>query len=356
MLTVPFALLFLLFSCISKPNTNTNDTITSVDFKRFELKYAKGFEVIQNKQGIQIFIKDTESRAHLDSLWISARNNTNQVKVYTRIVAQSTTHWAFINRIEGLNKLIGLCGIQYLSSDQATRSKNISEICSSQGLNIEHIVALDPEIVFLYPFGDKDKEALTRLGLTTLYLNEYAESTPLARAEWLKLFALLTGIDPNQTYFEDIEKEYLRLKRDTSKDKLLVAFNLPFGDTWDMPSGNSMTAALVRDAGMYYPMSETKGNSNLVFRYEEAYKYLSAADYWIIIADRKSDFSFSQLLAENKIYGTFRAVKNRQVIFCNTSSSPYFSEAPTEPHVLLGDLIRCIEQPDLKNKYFNLLK
>lgn len=348
-----------------------------VNFQEIEIKYAKGFSLNKSDTNIYLVIFDPSSGKALDSLNISGFNST-EVRYFQKIVAQSTTHFAFLQSIEKLDALIGLCGINYLDVLQKNALGATSEICNAQGLDIEKIVNLDPDLVFLYPFGDKDKEQLNRLNINTLFLTEYMETSPLARAEWLKFFALVSGKDPKSTDFEDIEQAYLSLiqtPRETrfhngdkysdadlfSPDKSIpapntVVFNLPYGDTWDMPAGSSISATLVKDAGLKYFLRNEMNSGNLLFKLEEAYNYLSRAEFWVIMAARPKGFGLNDLLAENRIYSTFPSVQFKKVIFCNTSTTPYFSQGPIEPHILLQDLINCIEGVDSQNKYFFLLQ
>ena len=373
----PFFFLFLVCLTSSCIQSIEKQKLTLLEKNKidFEVKYAKGFSLKQSEKETKIIIHDPISGIAIDTLAISG-SSKNKTRYFQRIVAQSTTHFAFLQKINQLESLIGLCGIQYLQPKQKDELYKTQEICNGQGLDLEKVVALNPDLVFLYPFGDQDKSKLNRLNIKSVYLTEYLESSPLARAEWLKFFSLITYGDSDQTAFETIEKEYLNLTRSTKKDLKssekpislknhasnmefspnLVAFNLPFGDTWDMPSANSVTGNLVLDAGFRYFPKDKNQTGNMVFKLEEAYNHLSKAEFWIIIAARPAEFSLATLLAENRIFKNFPAVQMNHVFFCNTETTSYFSEGPIEPHVLLRDLIACLNGQDSKNKYFRILK
>ncbi len=368
----------LISSCFNTNEQQEKD-FEETPFAPFEIKYAKGFSIEQTQEKTLVFLHDTSTGETIDTLNISGKT-AGHTKYFSRIIVQSTTHFAFLRKINALKKLVGLCGIEYLNEAQKAALVNCDEICHAQGLDIEKVVTSNPDMVFLYPFGDQDKIKLNRLGIETVFLTEYLESTPLARAEWLKFYALISGQNPNQTGFEFIEQEYLSLvqqKRPTTYSNLsdeqieswktdqlkfnlprpnTVAFNLPFGDTWDMPTGNSISGNLVRDAGLSYFLSQEKQQGNLLFKLEEAYNHLSNTDYWVIIAARPAHFSMKDLLAENRMYTSFPSVHLQHVFFCNTETTPYFSEAPTEPHLLLKDLVACLNGDDSGNKYFRILR
>jgi iron complex transport system substrate-binding protein len=370
-------LLSFLSSCFQSNDAAQKDFAEN-PFIDFEIKYAKGFSLKHTPEKTLVFIHDPSTGDILDSLDLTGKNKDNTL-YFNRIVVQSTTHFAFLQKIVALDKLVGLCGVQYLTKKQKSALHSCAEICNAQGLDVEKVVALHPDLVFLYPFGDQDKIKLNRLGIQTVYLTEYLENSPLARAEWIKFYALITGQNPQATGFEAIEKAYrasMQEKRprnhaNTTTEELnsgktvresvnlprpnSVAFNLPFGDTWDMPSGNSISGSLVRDAGLSYFLDQEKQQGNLLFKLEEAYNHLSQSDYWIIIAARPEDYSLKDLLAENRIYANFPSVHKKHVIFCNTETTTYFSEAPTEPERLLQDLVACLNGDDAGNKYFKIL-
>ena len=360
-----FLILFLgLFSCISRPEIQETE-IAETEFIEFEIKYSQGFSVHIEGSKKLVYIHEPSTGNIIDTLDISSSTAQNS-NFFSRIVAQSTTHFAFMRAIGGLNALHGLCGIQYLTQEQQENLVETHEICNAQGLDLEKIVAINPDLVFLYPFGDQDKIRLNRLGIRNIYLTEYLEKSALARAEWLKFFALILGKSPQETLFNEIESAYLELLNQSEASQLAISekkestnkvvFNLPFGDSWDMPSGNSITAKLVQDAGFDYKFIHDKSAGNLTFKLEEAYQHLLETDYWVIIAARPKNFNINDLISENKIYGQIPAVIDRKVCFCNTEVTPYFSDGPIEPHRLLQDLIACKSGKDEGNKYFKILR
>jgi iron complex transport system substrate-binding protein len=350
------ALLLGLQSCQNETIDKLPPPKQKVAYHAFNINYAQGFEIKQKGKTLLLYIRDIGKQTTVDSLVLTS-NMSEGITFFERCVAQSTTYLAYYQLIDAQKQLIGLCGMQYLSEATHKQFAQLNEICNAQGIDYEKIVQLQPDLVFLYPFGDKDQAQIRRFGIPTLFLTEYLETSPLARAEWLKLFALLSGKNPNETVFEQIEKDYLELciNSKSKENRITVAFNLPFGDTWDMPAEQSISAQLVRDAGLHYTPKNKSSLGNLLYKKEEAFALLATADYWLVIADRPSGFKLKDLLAENRIYETFPSVQNKRVIFCNTATAPYFTEGPIEPQVMLSDLQNCIAGKSNKHKYFNLL-
>jgi iron complex transport system substrate-binding protein len=340
-------------SCINKAEKTNDIEHTQIVYSPFEIKYAQGFKQVEIGKNRCILILDPQENVVLDTLFLGMTQQ-DSIAIFSKLVLQSTTHFSFVHKLKMTSKIVGICGKRYLNDLQLNKAKHVSEICNTQEMLFEKILQLQPDLVLVYPFGKNDHDKLKSAAVNTLYITEYLETSPLARSEWMKFFALITGLNPNHTAFEKIETSYLSLK---SKNRgITAAFNLPFGDSWDMPSDNSISAMLIRDAGFDYQAPKKNASGNQVLKHEEAYAILEKTDFWIIIAERQSGFDLDKLVAENRIYGSFPSVRNKRVIFCNTATSPYFSEGPIEPHILLQDLLNCIEGEDEDNKYFKLLR
>ena len=352
---VTIGLIFFVFmpqSCIQHTEQElTSNVSDEVDIP--EIRHAKGFDFVQTDSTIllRVFYPSTGEAA--DSIVIS--HTTQGVKRFERTAIQSTTHFAFFDRLNNVNQLIGLCGKRYLSAKQAKSAEHLIDICSETGFNLEKIAELHPDFLLVYPFEQKDLARFYRLGIQTLLITEYLEQTPLARAEWLKFFGVMTGNKAAAAVFDEIETSYLKQVQKQSIGS--VALNLPFGDQWNMPSGKSITAQLLKDAGLDYLFSNKQLDGNVVLSMEEGYDALSKADYWVIITERPQGFSLKDLLVENKIYATFPSVQNGKVILCNTTENDYFSKGVIEPHLLLQDLLTCIGLSEVETSgYFRELK
>ena len=79
------------------------------------------------------------------------------------------------------------------------------------------------------------------------------------------------------------------------------------------------------------------------------------AQYWIIIASRPEGFTLNDLKAEEAIYSEFPAVKNNRVLFCNTTTTDYFTMGVVEPEIMLQDLLQYNDSNYIA-KYFKVLR
>lgn len=352
-----FSSFFLLASCISKKQNSQKQLATVVSIPRFELHYAKGFS-LQYYGDSAVCVKTYYPQTHelLDS-FVLQKNGKGKLRWPLQSVGiQSTTYFSYLEALGKLSCIDAVCGVNFYRVEERNKLKpNCSDVCDNSQFNLEKLALKNIDALFMYPFENSSRQRYEKLGISTLFVTEYLESSALARLEWLKFFGILTNQPNASILFEQMEQSYLVLKQTSTTAS--VAFNLPFNENWDMPSGVSISAGLVKDAGLEYVLRSQHPEGNIVLPREAAYSLLSKTDYWVIVADRPAGFSMNDLVMENPIYKTFPSVRNGKVIFCNTRTTPYFSQGLIEPAVLLQDLLVC--QGKIKKtttKYFRLLK
>lgn len=362
-----FGILILctLIACQSNFNTDPKsaNSIYQPNFKT-SIKYAKGFEMVERDScSILKVISLSEKYPFSDSLILPLSQVSVNHKLWSanwkKFACQSTTHLTFLNALGAIEKVVALSDINFMPKDELYETilkQNVVELRQNDGVNVEKLVGLNPDLFLMYPFEWEDKK-YSQAGIKTLLVAEYLEKTPIARLEWLKFFGVLIGEEAKaDSLFNDIAARYHTLVADESIGKT-VFFNLPFKDLWDMPAPQSITVNMVKDAGLDYIFDDTlQSIDNLSFPAEMVWSKAHEADYWIIVANRSANYSMADLLAEAPVYGTFESVKSNQVIFCNSGTSSYFTQGILEPDVMLKDLLYLTGQIDNHTpKYFKIL-
>lgn len=331
-----------------------------------EVKYAEGFDIHYLNHEIQVISHSHHQNAPFaDTLWIKTDDTKTIERNYfntnlNAVVCQSSTHLAFVDALGELPKVRGVCGLNYVVGDLAAKlSQSMTEeICLNESVNIEKIQAISPDLFTIYPFESEGKEVYQNIGIPSFYIAEYLETTPLARLEWIKVFGLLFNkVKEANTFFDDVEQAYLKASNEAGDSMGTFILNLPFKDQWHMPSANSLIVQLIEDAGLRYFYESRQTTENDLHATEQVWNDAEITDYWIIMAGRPADFSLADLIAEEPAYAVFKPVKKQQVIFCNTSTSDYFTRGVVEPDVMLKDLLFATGQ--ISNhvpRYFFLLK
>jgi len=359
-------LLLILFftSCINHSNIDDVVVVKTSKFKS-EIQFAQGFDIDDSNADFSLIkINSNHSKYNFsDSIYIIHSNEFDGAnkKVLTKklnnLAIQSTTYLSYLSVLNKLSLVRGVSGLQYVNSvtlNKKINKSSVNEIGNNGSIQMESLLKVDPDLFLIYPFELDNKDKYNSKGIETLLISEYLESTPLARLEWLKLFGMI--LDENElanAYFDAVTLNYNAQKIAVDSTKTMF-FNLPFKENWNMPNSNSITANLLRDAGFDYVFSDTI-NDNAIRSKEIVWDKAMNCEYWIIITSRPANYTLEDLKNEESIYSEFSSVKNNKVIFCNTSTTDYFTMGVVEPDVMLRDLVHCMDS-SYNSKYFRLLK
>lgn len=366
---VVLVLLLSLSSCINKdvPNQEMKKA-ENQSFTKIDLKYSKGFKVNYFEGGKHVQILHPKTGEVLQELVLIANENAvipenlesvHQFKLpIHKFASQSTTHVSFLDKIdelEGLEAISFANFIKNLNTKKRIDSGEIKDLTQGNSLNVELLLDLNPELIFMYPFDQKSVETIKE-HISPVLTTEYLELSPLAKAEWLKFFAIFFNQEEKATQiFAKIEQNYLK-----QKAKAAIApscfVNLPFQNKWNCPPGNSYTTALLEDSGFDYIYKNSIQDGNLVKGFEEILDECMELDYWVIFAQRAQQFQLENLIEENPVYKEFKAVRKKNVIMCNTSVSDYFGDALVEPDVLLSNLQEILSGESDSTQYFYRLR
>ncbi|MFT4032090.1 MAG: ABC transporter substrate-binding protein [Siphonobacter sp.] len=275
------------------------------------------------------------------------------------LVVMSSMHIGLVEFLQSESILVGLGNIQYVYSPkviQLINQKKIVEIGKDQTINDELIITMKPDLVMAVgqPNSQLDRyKTLNAAGIPVLANSEWVETTPLGRAEWVKLMAILVNKEHlvNEK-FAAIEKEYNRLKTLTqhTKTKPSIITGTSYKDSWYVPNGNSFMAQFFRDAGISYHWNATRASSSLPLNFEAVYPIGLKADYWLNVGISGSDTK-KDILAKDKRYADFKAFKTgRLYSYSNRinsrESNDFWESGTVNPHLVLADLIRIVH-PDL---------
>lgn len=186
--------------------------------------------------------------------------------------------------------------------------------------------------------------------------------TPLGQAEWIKFVGLLLEKeDKANEQFAAIKKRYNELKELTGQVvKRPVVFSGELrGGNWYAVGGRSFLAQLFKDAGADYFLKDDERSGGVTLDFETVYSQAAGADYWRIVNSYQGEFSYNVLKEEDARYADFKAYKEKGVVYCNMREKPFYESMPTEPEVVLADLIKVFHPqllPEHQPGYYELLK
>lgn len=340
-----------------------------------KIKYAKGFDIINENGSKKLIIKTAYQNSNNVFKYI-IRNKQNKKTITTngtvistpirKIIVTSTTHIPMVELLNEETSIVGFPYSKYISSKKTRKlieENKIIEIGKESSLNTEILLNLQPELVVGYSVSSADKSLTTikKAGINVIYNGDWLEETPLGRAEWIKFFGVLFDKEKEaDSIFNSIEKNYLNAKKIalSAKSKPTVLSGAIMSkDIWNLPAGESYVAQFLRDANLNYLWQDTKGKGSLSLSFESVFDKGQSANYWIAPGYFTSK---DQLLKSNKLYAKFNAYQQGKIFTPTikkgkTGGVIYYELAGTRPDLVLKDLIKICNPellPDYKLAFF----
>lgn len=268
-----------------------------------------------------------------------------------RIVCTSSTQVALLEALGMGSRIVGVSGIDYISSpDIQRRRQSVADIGYEGAYNYEALVGADPDLVLLYGVNGASglEGKLRELHIPYMYVGEYVEESPLGKAEWLLPLAEVCGVAARgSALFDSIPVRYqavcARVSGISPDSMPVVMINTPYNDQWFMPSTNNYMARLVKDAGGRYAYNVNTGNTSVPIDMEEAYRITGDADCWINTGMCGSLAELRRLFPK---FADTPPVLNGQVYNNTRRTTPgggndFYESAVVCPDLVLRDLIKA---------------
>jgi iron complex transport system substrate-binding protein len=284
-----------------------------------------------------------------------------------RLVTASCTHYAFLEMLGELDKVVGLCEPKRIYNPtlrQAYQEGRIEDLGDPFRLNVERCFMLKPDLVMVSGFNQYD-ERINRLldaGTSVAYNNEWMEPGLLARAEWLKYIACFFNKEAlADSLFNEVSNRYLaliKLGEQAVGTKPLILSGDNFRGTWYQPGGQSFTAKLFKDAGGRYLYEADTTRGSLPLSFEQVYKDLGEADVWV---GATSGNSLTELKAQDQRYTLFKPFREGRVYaytnrITEAGGNDFWEGAVAKPDELLADFIHLLHPACLHDHTFTYLK
>ncbi|MFO7616090.1 MAG: ABC transporter substrate-binding protein [Bacteroidales bacterium] len=337
-------------------------------------QHAQCFRVQEMPDGVLLTLTDPRRQERILAQFLLQDENqageaagsftTIQVPVET-IVASSTTHTGFLTHLGAGHLLSGMNNPERLYDSilyQRYLDGSLLKMGRDLEYNLEHLVSARPSVILQTGIdGQFNPDArLRESGIPVVYILEWMESTPLGRAEWIKVFGLLTGRRAlADSLFDQVEQHYRTLcaKVGEVDERLTVFTGTDFKGTWYVPGGRNYLANFFRDAGLKYPWAGIDQSASLALSFEAVYNQAGQAELWIGVPVD----SISQLLAIEKRYANFRAVREQRVYSLTNRVNPhggndYWEGGVVRPDLILEDLIAIAWPGQLPEHCWNFFK
>ena len=283
-----------------------------------------------------------------------------------RVVVFTTVHSSLMMALGCIDKIAGVADLKYIKIPWVQQQAKAGKIADcGDGMNplIEKIIDLYPDAILLSPFENSGGYGkLEEIDIPLFECAEYMEISPLARAEWMRIYGLLFGCQEKaDQLFAEVDRNYNNLKKQAQDAGVgrTVLFDKIIGNSvWYVPGGRSTMGQMIQDAGGQYLWADDNHSGSLPLPFESVLVKALDADVWMLRYDSDKTMKLQQLLAEQEGYSQFEAYQTGEVYGCNVRTSLFYEEAPFRPDRLLSDFIQIMHpgiKPATPLKYYQKL-
>ena len=245
-------------------------------------KYATGFTITETDTGTVVEVFQPYKR-------LCIREPLH------RIGTMSTVQVGFLYALDAMDCLVAVCNPELIYTPLKGDEIDLGD---SMKPSAERALQAGLDILLAVNYGQYDNlEAvrLEKLGIPLIYINEWQEASPLARAEWIRVIGALTGrLHQADSVFHEVETKYKSLTAQRSNSEtvlqrsgltgeagLKIVSGNNFRGTWYVPSGKNYLAYLFKDAGADYPFYDDERETSIPLTIEETLRYFHDADVWV---------------------------------------------------------------------------
>ena len=298
-------------------------------------KYATGFAITETDSGTVVEVFQPYKR-------LCVREPLH------RIGTMSTVQVGFLYAIDAMNSLVAVCNPELIYTPLKGDEIDLGD---SMKPSAERALQAGLDMLLAVNYGQYDNlEAvrLEKLGIPLIYINEWQESSPLARAEWIRVIGALTGrLHQADSVFHEVETKYNGLITKSQKPIAIMSGN-NFRGTWYVPSGKNYLAYLFKDAGAAYPFYDDERETSIPLTIEETLRYFHDADVWVgangnslaELAELDEKHTWFKAYQEGRVYNWRKQTKGG-------GPNNFWERGVVHPEEMLEDVIHILNNaPD----------
>lgn len=256
----------------------------------------------------------------------------------------SAVYAGIIDEMGAAKAITAVADAEYINNPYVRKGVadgSITDVGSTMAPVVEKVVAASPDAILASPFQNAGYGAVGQLDVPIIEMADYMETTPLGRAEWIKLIGLLYGrYNVADSIYNAVSDAYNDMKGRVadveSRPKVLTETMI--NGVWNVPGGRSYKVRMLQDAGASYPWSDDMSAGSLDMDFSRVFERASDADYWIATS-YGYPMTRATLVADYRPNERFKAFKTGNIYTCDTSITPLFDEFPFHPERLLNDYV-----------------
>lgn len=361
---IPLVITILLFTACNKKAPKSTPRSYS---KASNVLYAKGFSIVDNSQYKLVMVTNPWQKGDflakyylIKSDTIKTPNDGIRIQIPLHSIAvTSCTQYEFLQQLGEIETVTGMCSPELTYNSQLRqnyKAGKITNLGQTFNMNIEQLMITKPQGILFSSYGkpDENQKRIQNSGIPLLYDNEWIETTPLGRAEWIKFVAAFYDkSELADSIFDTIKKKYLEAKQITAKvsyrPTIMTGSN--YKGTWYMPGKKNFMTCYFIDAGGNYFYKNDSSYTSLPLNFETVLSNFSNADIWL----NAPVTTMANLFKMDERHKLFKSAKNGEVFALMKRSGPngvndFWESGVAHPDLVLKDFIWALH-PELMKDY-----
>ncbi len=337
------------------------DKVAIEDAANFRVEYRKSYKVVTINEA---YAGGPPERYVLVQCGAPPPSNEPAVEritvPITSLYAASTTHLAPLADLGRLDVLTGVSRLSDLVGDgivQHAAKGRVREFAAASVIDTELVVSGQPSLLMTGGSASGALAAIRSAGVPVVANTEWLEQTALARAEWIKLIAVLLNEERNATALYNAMKlryQSLRARANSVSSKPLVMTGRSTNGRFVIAGGRSYVASLIADAGGRYVWADNTANGAPAVDLEAQIARAANADIWINGGGWRN---LEAMLQDEPRYAAFKAYRSGQVwvyerLLQKSGNNDYWTRSVSRPDLVLADLVRIFHPSLLEQHRF----
>ena len=330
--------------------------------------YAQGFQIAKAQKYTEVNVYSPWQKGTiLQTYYLVASDSIPtppvgiKIKVpVQRLTLTSCTHIGFLKALNRLNCVYGICSPDIVYNREVFAPEDghhVMNVGDAMTPDVERIVRTNPDAVMVstYAQGDVATQKLNSLGLPVIYNNEWTETHPLARAEWIRFVGLFFGCEQQaDSIFAEVVNAYNKLSSQALQraERRTIMSGNNFRGTWYMPAGSTYMGVLFHDAGADYAFADDTSHFSIPLGIETVIQRFAQADVWVGCPAG----SLAELKQMDEKHTWFKSYQNGDVYNFAKRTTPqggndFWETGVVHPEYILSDLIEAL-YPTGRKFYF----
>jgi iron complex transport system substrate-binding protein len=281
-----------------------------------------------------------------------------KIEARDRIASLSVSNTRFLKELNLLNQVNVVDRFQFHDPKSYPLKKQCKEIGDATGnINKEALVKQNIQLSLcnLVEMGSLSEwERIENQNHKVIFIQNFWEPHPLARAEWIRVFGYLFGkINESESMFKRIVYAYDSIRAQIPKNSkpIQVMINLPYSGSWMVPKRQNYMTQIVQDAGgnclWLRNSANFKGVGSLQISMEQALADLSKCDVLLNPGSFKTKTEAAMVdsrIAKLSHWAKLPLLQNDLKLKANTNYNPFWDDGMLHPEKILSDMYSCFQE------------